>query len=118
MDDNEVAQRSENIGAWARITRLGQCDALTLRFDPQLPPTSLDVRRGTAKDTPSADRQVLNAAVSDPSQFTADLPDGVSYLAVSAGFAQGNSSYFFKVDVRPPPAVPGPRVVRRPNFTG
>jgi len=93
-------------------------DALTLRFDPQSPPNSLDIRRGAAKDSPSADRQVLSAPVGDPSQFTADLPDGVSYLAVSASFAQGNSSYYFKLDVRPPPAVPGPRVVRQPNFTG
>ncbi len=93
-------------------------DTLTLRFDPALAPTSLDIRRAAAKDTPLADRQVLSVPLGDPSRFTADLPDGVSYLTVSGGFTQGDSSYSFKLDVRRPAAVPATRVVRQPNFTG
>jgi hypothetical protein len=91
---------------------------LTLRFDPPLTLDDLVIRRGAILVAPPSEMQTLAAPVSDPSRFTADLPLGISYLTVSATFAQGGVTSFFKLDVRPAVAVPTRPVVASPTFTG
>jgi hypothetical protein len=98
-----------------------QGEALTLSFETTMSPTSISVRRFDRPNAPEL--QTLTLPAANPARFRADLPAGVWILVVFTRWAQGDATYFFKVDVRaapgdPTPAPPARPVPAPPRFTG
>ena len=84
-------------------------------------PSSITLRRYDRPNAPEL--QTLTVPAGNPARFTADLPTGVWILVASTDWSQGDSTYFFKVDVgggpgSPNPAPPAKPTPAPPRFTG
>lgn len=103
------------------VLAVRQGETLSLRFQAATAPTSITLRRF---DRPGTEElQTLTPPAANPSRFQADLPTGVWILVAFTDWAQGDATYFFKVDVRassggPSPAPPAKPTPAPPRFTG
>jgi hypothetical protein len=98
-----------------------QGETLSLRFQTSSSPTAISLQRFERPNGPSL--ETITVPAGNPARFRADLPSGVWILVAFTRWAEGDASYFFKVDVRAapgspnqaPPAKPTPAP---PRFTG
>lgn len=74
-------------------------ETLTLAFDHPHAPKSIRMHR---YDTPFEDDAVEEVEVPDenPARFTADFPEGTSWLSVATFWEEGDAYYSFEVEVR------------------
>jgi transposase InsO family protein len=103
------------------VLSVRQGEILTLRFGTTMSPTEVSLQRFDRPNGEPAQTVVLPP--SNPSRFAADLPPGVWILVPFTRWAQGDATYFFKVEVTTAPGGHGPTPPARPvpatpHFTG
>ena len=79
---------------------------LSLRFASQMAPRQITVRRADVPGGP--DVQSLAVTPQNPTQFTADFPEGTHLVTISTRWAPGTAEYTVKLQVvrSPRPAEP------------
>ncbi|HVL92430.1 MAG TPA: CAP domain-containing protein [Acidimicrobiales bacterium] len=82
----------------ASILNVRRGEVVTVRFDAADPPIAARVLRYDAPATEAG--SVRELTPSDAVTFTADYPVGLHRIALSTGWAQGSSSYLFRLNVR------------------
>ena len=103
------------------VLAVRQGEPLSLRFQTTTSPTSISVQRFDRPNGPALER--LTVPAGNPARFGAELPAGVWILVAFTDWDEGDSSYFFEVDVRaapgsPSPAPPAKPTPAPPRFTG